>query len=186
MDRHLESDHPLAITAAEAVATNGTNPWNWRDTPTNGTISLFFFWYSSSYLLIFLYTTIAFNGYFFLIYFYCVTGEENQASFLGRVILVKWGEYTKRIGIEGTSDAIKEAIKCAFGLRTRRAFWLEDEDDVVRSFDRDMPLGTYTLHLDEGNVVHSPSQYFYLFSFFDVRASGNRNIYFFSNFSCRI
>ncbi|KAF3334229.1 trihelix transcription factor GT-1-like isoform X1 [Carex littledalei] len=113
MDRHLESDrHPLAITAAEAVATNGTNPWNWRDTPTNG--------------------------------------EENQAPFLGRVILVKWGEYTKRIGIDGTSDAIKEAIKCAFGLRTRRAFWLEDEDDVVRSFDRDMPLGTYTLHLDDG------------------------------------
>lgn len=67
---------------------------------------------------------------------------------------MKWGEYTKRIGIDGTSDAIKEAIKCAFGLRTRRAFWLEDEDDVVRSFDRDMPLGTYTLHLDDGNFVH--------------------------------
>lgn len=57
MDRHLESDrHPLAITAAEAVATNGTNPWNWRDTPTNGTMIQFhvFFWYSNSYLLIFL------------------------------------------------------------------------------------------------------------------------------------
>jgi hypothetical protein len=89
-----------------------------------------------------------------LISFYFITGEENQAPFLGRVILVKWGEYTKRIGIDGTSDAIKEAIKCAFGLRTRRAFWLEDEDDVVRSFDRDMPLGTYTLHLDEGNVLN--------------------------------
>ncbi|KAJ4819005.1 Trihelix transcription factor GT-1 [Rhynchospora pubera] len=116
MDRHLEGDrHNLAITAAEAVATNGTNPWNWRDTPRNG--------------------------------------EENQAPFLGRVILVKWGEYTKRIGIDGTSGAIKEAIKSAFGLRTRRAFWLEDEDDVVRSFDRDMPLGTYTLHLDEGITI---------------------------------
>jgi hypothetical protein len=78
-------------------------------------------------------------------------GGENQGSYGGRVILVKWREYTKKIGIDGSADAIKEAIKSAFGLRTRRAFWLEDEDEVVRSFDRDMPLGTYTLHLDEGN-----------------------------------
>nr|CAD1820008.1 unnamed protein product [Ananas comosus var. bracteatus] len=77
-------------------------------------------------------------------------GGDNHPSYVGRVILVKWGEYTKRIGIDGTAEAIKEAIKSAFGLRTKRAFWLEDEDDVVRSFDRDMPLGTYTLHLDEG------------------------------------
>ncbi|KAJ3671696.1 hypothetical protein LUZ60_007775 [Juncus effusus] len=116
MDGHLETDRQtLAITAAETVGTNGTNPWNWRDTPT--------------------------------------TGEDNQASFLGRVILIKWGDYTKRIGIDGTCEAIKEAIRCAFGLRTKRAFWLEDEDDVVRSFDRDMPVGTYTLHLDEGVTV---------------------------------
>ena len=62
-----------------------------------------------------------------------------------------WGDYTKRIGIDGTSEAIKEAIKSAFGLRTRRAFWLEDEDEVVRTLDRDMPIGAYTLHLDDGN-----------------------------------
>ncbi|KAH0984606.1 hypothetical protein GBA52_011783 [Prunus armeniaca] len=60
------------------------------------------------------------------------------------------GEYTRRIGIDGTADAIKEAIKSAFRIRTKRAFWLEDEDQVVRSLDRDMPLGNYTLHLDEG------------------------------------
>lgn len=78
-----------------------------------------------------------------------MAGGESQA-FGGRVISVKWGDYTRRIGIDGTSDAIKEAIKSAFRLRTKRAFWLEDEDQVVRSLDRDMPLGNYTLHLDEG------------------------------------
>ncbi|RRT85851.1 hypothetical protein B296_00007418 [Ensete ventricosum] len=76
---------------------------------------------------------------------------DNNASYGGRVILVKWEDYSRRIGIDGTAEAIKEAIKSAFGLRTKRAFWLEDEDNVVRSLDRDMPLGSYTLHLDEGN-----------------------------------
>ncbi|XP_020588279.1 trihelix transcription factor GT-1-like isoform X2 [Phalaenopsis equestris] len=76
-------------------------------------------------------------------------GEDNHSSYVGRVILVKFGEYSRKIGIDGTSESIKEAIKAAFGLRTRRAFWLEDEDEVVRSLDRDMPLGTYTVHLDE-------------------------------------
>ncbi|KAJ8615666.1 hypothetical protein MRB53_035038 [Persea americana] len=80
-------------------------------------------------------------------------GGDNHSSLGGRVILVKWGEYTRRIGIDGTADAIKEAIKSAFGLRTKRAFWLEDEDEVVRSLDRDMPLGTYNLHLDEGLTI---------------------------------
>ncbi|KAF7009748.1 hypothetical protein CFC21_024253, partial [Triticum aestivum] len=99
----VEASHPLALTTADAVATNGVNPWNWRDTSTNG--------------------------------------GDNQGTYGGRVILVKWGDYTKRIGIDGTAEAIKEAIKSAFGLRTRRAFWLEDEDEVVRSLDRDMPVG---------------------------------------------
>eukprot|EP00262_Sarcandra_glabra_P012867 TRINITY_DN3410_c0_g1_i1.p1 TRINITY_DN3410_c0_g1~~TRINITY_DN3410_c0_g1_i1.p1 ORF type:complete len:252 (-),score=41.04 TRINITY_DN3410_c0_g1_i1:266-988(-) len=115
LERRLDHDgHPLAITAADAVAANGVPPWNWRDASSNG-------------------------------------GDNHSIG--GRVILVKWGEYTRRIGIDGTADAIKEAIKSAFGLRTRRAFWLEDEDDVVRSLDRDMPLGTYTLHLDEGLTI---------------------------------
>ena len=67
--------------------------------------------------------------------------------------MVKWDAYTKRIVIDGTSEAIKEAIKSAFGLRTRRAFWLEDEDEVVLTLDRDTPIGTYTLHLDDGNCT---------------------------------
>uniref|UniRef100_A0A5B7AZZ3 Putative trihelix transcription factor GT-1-like n=1 Tax=Davidia involucrata TaxID=16924 RepID=A0A5B7AZZ3_DAVIN len=77
-------------------------------------------------------------------------GGEDHSSYGGRVIIVKWGEYTRRIGIDGAADAIKEAIKSAFRLRTKRAFWLEDEDNVIRSLDRDMPLGNYALHLDEG------------------------------------
>ncbi|RZC70081.1 hypothetical protein C5167_033196 [Papaver somniferum] len=76
-------------------------------------------------------------------------GGEGIHSFAGRVISVKWRDFTRKIGIDGTTDAIKEAIKSAFGLRTRRAFWLEDEAEVIRSLDRDMPLGTYTLHLDD-------------------------------------
>ncbi|KAF8378149.1 hypothetical protein HHK36_029486 [Tetracentron sinense] len=82
-----------------------------------------------------------------------VNGGESHSSYGGRVISVKWGEYTRRIGIDGTADGIKEVIKSAFGLRTKRAFWLEDEDEVVRSLDRDMPLGSYTLHLDEGLTI---------------------------------
>ncbi|KAK6922346.1 Myb/SANT-like DNA-binding domain 4 [Dillenia turbinata] len=78
--------------------------------------------------------------------------EENN-SLGGRVISVKWGNYTRRIGIDGSAEAIKEAIRSAFGLRTKRALWLEDEDEVVRSLDRDMPLGSYSLHLDEGLTI---------------------------------
>ncbi|KAL6186389.1 hypothetical protein ACLB2K_042509 [Fragaria x ananassa] len=115
LETGLDHDgHPLAITAADAVAVNGGAPWNWRETPENG--------------------------------------GENQ-SYGGRVIVVTWGDYTRRIGIDGSADAIKEAIKSAFKLRTKRAFWLEDEDQIVQSLDRDMPLGSYTLHLDEGMAV---------------------------------
>ncbi|KAL6188164.1 hypothetical protein ACLB2K_039557 [Fragaria x ananassa] len=115
LETGLDHDgHPLAITAADAVAVNGGAPWNWRELPENG--------------------------------------GENQ-SYGGRVIVVTWGDYTRRIGIDGSADAIKEAIKSAFRLRTKRAFWLEDEDHIVRSLDRDMPLGSYTLHLDEGVAV---------------------------------
>uniref|UniRef100_A0A1J3DWC2 Trihelix transcription factor GT-4 n=1 Tax=Noccaea caerulescens TaxID=107243 RepID=A0A1J3DWC2_NOCCA len=79
-------------------------------------------------------------------------GGDGQ-PFVGRVITVKFGEYTRRVGIDGTCEAIKEAIRSAFRLRTRRALWLEDEEQVVRSLDRDMPLGNYTLHVDEGITV---------------------------------
>ncbi|CAL5325629.1 unnamed protein product [Camellia sinensis] len=79
-----------------------------------------------------------------------VNGGEGHSAYGGRVITVKWGEHIRRIGIDGTADAIKEAIRSAFRLRTKRAFCLEDEDNVIRSLDRNMPLGNYTLHLDEG------------------------------------
>ncbi|XP_021892610.1 trihelix transcription factor GT-1-like isoform X2 [Carica papaya] len=115
LERRLDHDgHPLAITAADAVAASGVPPWNWRETPGSG-------------------------------------GEEQ--SFGGRVISVKFGNYTRRIGIDGTTEGIKEAIKSAFGLRTKRAFWLEDEEQIVRTLDRDMPLGNYTLQLDEGLAI---------------------------------
>ncbi|KAL1565253.1 trihelix transcription factor GT-1-like isoform X2 [Salvia divinorum] len=78
---------------------------------------------------------------------------EKRKTYCGRVITVKMGECTKRIGIDGTGDAIKETIKSAFGLRTKRAFWLEDEDNVVRALGRDMPLGKYTLHVDAGLMI---------------------------------
>ncbi|XP_073285165.1 trihelix transcription factor GT-4 [Primulina huaijiensis] len=79
-------------------------------------------------------------------------GEQSN-TYDGRVITIKLGDYSKRIGIDGTADAIKEAIKSAFRLRTKRAFWLEDDDNVVRTLDRDMPLGNYTLHVDEGLTI---------------------------------
>ncbi|CAA6668100.1 unnamed protein product [Spirodela intermedia] len=78
---------------------------------------------------------------------------EGGEGHCGRVIMVKCGNFTRKIGINGSAEAIKDAIKSAFGLRTRRAFWLEDGDAVVHSFDREMPLGTYTLHLDQGLTI---------------------------------
>ncbi|KAK9117458.1 hypothetical protein Sjap_016405 [Stephania japonica] len=77
----------------------------------------------------------------------------DGSSYEGRIITVKWGDFTRKVGVDGAADAIKEAIKSAFGLRTRRGFWLEDEYQVIRSLDRGMPLGTYTLHLDEGITI---------------------------------
>ncbi|KAE8653742.1 Trihelix transcription factor GT-1 [Hibiscus syriacus] len=78
--------------------------------------------------------------------FYLGIGDRPREM----VLTVKFEDYTRRIGIEGTADAFKEAIKSAFRLRTRRSFWLEDEDNIVRSLNQEMPLGNYTVHLDEG------------------------------------
>ncbi|CAF2082921.1 unnamed protein product [Brassica napus] len=80
-------------------------------------------------------------------------GDAHGQPFGGRVITVKFGDYTRRIGVDGTAEAIKETIRSAFSLRTRRAFWLEDEDQVVRCLDRDMPLGNYLLHVDGGVAI---------------------------------
>ncbi|XP_058090749.1 trihelix transcription factor GT-1-like isoform X2 [Magnolia sinica] len=71
----------------------------------------------------------------------------------GRVIIVKWGDMARKVGIDGSADAIKAAIRSAFGLRSKRTFWVEDEDGVVRSFDRTMPQTTYTLHIDPGVTI---------------------------------
>ncbi|KAB2097368.1 hypothetical protein ES319_A01G165900v1 [Gossypium barbadense] len=77
----------------------------------------------------------------------------DRLPYGGRVITVKYRDYAQRIGIDGTAEAIREAIKSAFRLRTKHAFWLEDEDHIIRSLDGEMPLGNYTLHLDEGLAV---------------------------------
>ncbi|PSR89503.1 Trihelix transcription factor GT-4 like [Actinidia chinensis var. chinensis] len=77
---------------------------------------------------------------------------ENPASG-GRIISVRWGENVKKIGINGSAEGIQEAIKSAFSLRTKRLFWLEDEDGIVQTLDRNMPLGYYTLHVDDGISV---------------------------------
>jgi len=40
LERQLDHDgHPLAITAADAVAATGIPPWNWREAPGNGSIA---------------------------------------------------------------------------------------------------------------------------------------------------
>ncbi|KAI3685626.1 hypothetical protein L6452_34877 [Arctium lappa] len=59
-------------------------------------------------------------------------GGEGRSSY-GRIITVKWVEYTRCIGVDGTTKAIKEAIKFAFGIQSKRAFWLEDKDEVILS-----------------------------------------------------
>lgn len=42
LERRLDHDgHPLAITAADAVAASGVSPWNWRDNPGNGPCNRF-------------------------------------------------------------------------------------------------------------------------------------------------
>uniref|UniRef100_A0A7C8ZTK5 GT-1/4-like C-terminal domain-containing protein n=1 Tax=Opuntia streptacantha TaxID=393608 RepID=A0A7C8ZTK5_OPUST len=77
-------------------------------------------------------------------------GRVDDLGSGGRVVTIKWGDHNRRIGIDGSSEAIKDAIRSAFGLRTRRPFWLEDSEGIVRTIDRDMPLKDYILHLDGG------------------------------------
>ncbi|KAJ8431180.1 hypothetical protein Cgig2_010212 [Carnegiea gigantea] len=80
-------------------------------------------------------------------------GGAHLVSHAGAVITVRWGDCVKRIGIDGSPEAIKEVIKSAFGLRTARSFWLEDDSGILTSIDRDMSLGSYTIHLDEGKFM---------------------------------
>ncbi|KAJ8439180.1 hypothetical protein Cgig2_027106 [Carnegiea gigantea] len=147
LERRLDHEgHPLAITAADAVTGGGVPPSFWRDAgnalgsqyrkPGRSEIRHPQFPYLSSFC----------QGLF------VGTGDDGH-SYGGRVITVKLGDYTRRVGVDGTADAIKDVIRSLFGIRTRRAFWLEDEDQVARSLDRDMPPGTYTLRLDEGMTI---------------------------------
>jgi len=82
-----------------------------------------------------------------------MSGGAHFVNYPGRVITVKRGDCVKRIGIDGPPDAIKEVIKSAFGLRSTRPFWLEDDCGIVRSIGRDMPVTNYTLHFDEGKFM---------------------------------
>uniref|UniRef100_A0A803M6U8 Myb-like domain-containing protein n=1 Tax=Chenopodium quinoa TaxID=63459 RepID=A0A803M6U8_CHEQI len=182
LERRLDHEgHPLAITAADAVTDGGCPPSFWRETPGNGlkcTCAQLgtchaLHWigeaempgchkrqfnrkseYSSLNL-----SVMRVNCELLTVDFSLADNSpepglcDDTHPFGGRVIIVKWGDYTKRIGVEGTAEAIKDVIRSAFGLRTKRAFWLEDEEQVARSLDRDMPLGTYTLHLDEGMTI---------------------------------
>ena len=83
--------------------------------------------------------------------------SDQKNTYGGRVISVKLGNKTRRIGIDGSTDTIIKTMKSVFGLRTKRAFWLEDVDNIVRILDKDMPIGCYTLHLDEGDNNYSIS-----------------------------
>ncbi|GMI99776.1 GT-1 [Hibiscus trionum] len=58
-----------------------------------------------------------------------------------------WNWRERPLEMVGTVKHMEE------GLRTKRVFWLEDEDRIVRSLDREMPIGNYTLHLDEGLAI---------------------------------
>jgi len=82
-----------------------------------------------------------------------MSGGAHFVNYAGRVITIRWGDCVKRIGIDGSSETIKDVIKYTFGLRSTRAFWLEDDYGILRSINRDMPLGSYTLHLDDGTFM---------------------------------
>jgi len=79
-------------------------------------------------------------------------GVVDRRLSAGKVIGVKLGDLARRVRIDGPFESIKESIKTAFGLRTKRPFWLEDEDGVVQTLSRDMPPGQYSLILDPGIV----------------------------------
>ncbi|KAH8953109.1 hypothetical protein BDL97_08G006300 [Sphagnum fallax] len=71
----------------------------------------------------------------------------------GKVVAVKFGDMTRRIRVDGPFKSINESVKTSFGLRTRRPFWLEDDEGVIQPLSRDMPPGQYSLNLDPGFTV---------------------------------
>ncbi|CAK9273990.1 unnamed protein product [Sphagnum jensenii] len=79
-------------------------------------------------------------------------GGDGQLS-RGKVIVVKFGDMTRRIRVDGPFESIKESIKTSCGLRSRRPFWLEDDEGVIQPLSRNMPQGQYSLNLDPGFTV---------------------------------
>ncbi|CAM6098445.1 unnamed protein product [Calypogeia fissa] len=173
LERRLDHDgHPSAIPSTDAMGqsvlmpANGITPpqaqWNWRDSNSNGLhrsatnvgpevvlglphqgpaggrhVETPSNWVNQSN------ATAPLNG-----------GERRSAGApMGKIIVVKCGDIARRIRIDGPFESIKESIKTAFGLRSKRGFWLEDEEGVVQTISRDMPSGEFTLNLDPGITV---------------------------------
>ncbi|CAM6007442.1 unnamed protein product [Sphagnum balticum] len=74
------------------------------------------------------------------------TGQDHQS----KIIVVKFGDITRKIRVDGPFESIKETIKNAFGLRTKRPFWLEDDEGVVQPLGQEMASTQYSLNLDPG------------------------------------
>jgi hypothetical protein len=75
-----------------------------------------------------------------------VAGQDHQS----KIIVVKFGDITRKIRVDGPFESIKETIKNAFGLRTKRPFWLEDDEGVVQPLGQEMASTQYSLNLDPG------------------------------------
>jgi hypothetical protein len=78
-----------------------------------------------------------------------VAGQDHQS----KIIVVKFGDITRKIRVDGPFESIKETIKNAFGLRTKRPFWLEDDEGVVQPLGQEMASTQYSLNLDPGLLV---------------------------------
>ncbi|XP_063949717.1 trihelix transcription factor GT-1 isoform X1 [Daucus carota subsp. sativus] len=71
----------------------------------------------------------------------------------GPFVLVRRGREERRIGVSGSYKAIREAIRCAFGLQTKQEFCLQDEYGILRPLDRNLQLGTYELVVNPGVIM---------------------------------
>lgn len=78
------------------------------------------------------------------------SGRVITVAVGGRWILVQRGTEEQRIGLDGSFEAIREVIRCAFGLKTRQEFCLEDEYGIMRPLDRNMSSGIYSLVVNPG------------------------------------
>lgn len=81
------------------------------------------------------------------------SGRVIPVAVGGRWILVRRGTEERRIGLDGSFEAIREVVRCAFGLKTRQEFCLEDEFGIMRPLDRTMSTGSYTLVVNPGVII---------------------------------